>query len=110
MLCYLFKQLSFWFSIEPISFFVCSTVLSTPAMATTYQTGSGPHAPQRGGGAIRATARPPEIWMLSVVSDWKLEDRLFSFALVPLADIVMGDGELVQELCNYLSHKLVVVP
>jgi hypothetical protein len=38
-----------------------------------------------------------EIWMLSIASDGKLEDQLLGFALVPLADIVMGDGKLVQE-------------
>jgi hypothetical protein len=35
--------------------------------------------------------------MLSIASDGKLEDQLLGFALVPLADIVMGDGKLVQE-------------
>jgi hypothetical protein len=37
-----------------------------------------------------------EIWMLSRVRNY-LEDQLLGFALVPLADIVMGDGKLVQE-------------
>jgi hypothetical protein len=38
-----------------------------------------------------------KIWMLSIASDGKLEDQLLGFALVPLADTVMGDGKLVQE-------------
>jgi len=37
-----------------------------------------------------------EIWMLSRVRNY-LEDQLLGFALVPLADIVMRDGKLVQE-------------
>ncbi|CAN6290361.1 unnamed protein product [Urochloa humidicola] len=37
-----------------------------------------------------------EIWMLSRVRNY-LEDQLLGFALVPLADIVMNDGKLVQE-------------
>lgn len=37
-----------------------------------------------------------EIWMLSRVRNY-LEDQLLGFALVPLADIVMADGKLVQE-------------
>ncbi|WVZ55822.1 hypothetical protein U9M48_006432 [Paspalum notatum var. saurae] len=37
-----------------------------------------------------------EIWMLSRVRNY-LEDQLLGFALVPLADIVMGDGKLAQE-------------
>jgi hypothetical protein len=37
-----------------------------------------------------------EVWMLSRVRNY-LEDQLLGFALVPLADIVMGDGKLVQE-------------
>jgi len=37
-----------------------------------------------------------EIWMLSRVRNY-LEDQLLGFALVPLADIVMGNGKLVQE-------------
>ncbi|KAL6867678.1 hypothetical protein ACP4OV_015702 [Aristida adscensionis] len=37
-----------------------------------------------------------EIWMLSRVRNY-LEDQLLGFALVPLADIVMGDGKQVQE-------------
>ena len=37
-----------------------------------------------------------EIWMLSRIRNY-LEDQLLGFALVPLADIVMGNGKLVQE-------------
>ncbi|XP_062216533.1 uncharacterized protein LOC133916737 [Phragmites australis] len=37
-----------------------------------------------------------EIWMLSRVRNY-LEDQLLGFALVPLPDIVMGDGKLAQE-------------
>ncbi|GJN30564.1 hypothetical protein PR202_gb18877 [Eleusine coracana subsp. coracana] len=37
-----------------------------------------------------------EIWMLSRIRNY-LEDQLLGFALVPLADIVMGHGKLVQE-------------
>uniref|UniRef100_A0A0D9VQN4 C2 domain-containing protein n=1 Tax=Leersia perrieri TaxID=77586 RepID=A0A0D9VQN4_9ORYZ len=37
-----------------------------------------------------------EIWMLSRVRNY-LEDQLLGFALVPLADIVMADGKIVQE-------------
>ncbi|KAF0911171.1 hypothetical protein E2562_007949 [Oryza meyeriana var. granulata] len=37
-----------------------------------------------------------EIWMLSRVRNY-LEDQLLGFALVPLADIVVADGKLVQE-------------
>ncbi|KAG8044374.1 hypothetical protein GUJ93_ZPchr0013g33867 [Zizania palustris] len=37
-----------------------------------------------------------EIWMLSRMRNF-LEDQLLGFALVPLANIVMADGKLVQE-------------
>jgi hypothetical protein len=37
-----------------------------------------------------------EIWMLSRVRNY-LEDQLLGFALVPLVDIVIGNGKLVQE-------------
>lgn len=37
-----------------------------------------------------------EIWMLSRIRNY-LEDQLLGFALVPLVDIVMGHGKLVQE-------------
>jgi hypothetical protein len=37
-----------------------------------------------------------EIWMLSRIRNY-LEDQLLGFALVPLADIVMGHGKMVQE-------------
>lgn len=37
-----------------------------------------------------------EVWMLSRVKNY-LEDQLLGFALIPLADILMADGRLVQE-------------
>ena len=37
-----------------------------------------------------------EIWMLSRVKNY-LEDQLLGFALVPLSDVVVADGKLVQE-------------
>ena len=44
-----------------------------------------------------------EIWMLSRIRNY-LEDQLLGFALVPLADIVMGNGKLVQEFARAELH------